>query len=228
MSYLTSPSDPDLDVAVEFNRRTRARCGASPARRVRRRRSPSPLPDPPACRGGCASGLGHRDHPGLHEHRGHPDRPVTAHRQQARDLDEQHAPVGVGPVGGCRNAPDMAECPRGSRINSSRRWSRCSSKYSRRSCIVAPGIGPSPPVMTRVGIPSVWESTAAKYLVALMVLRILRGRDTPSQNGATPWPASSCLSSSPSTGSRRTPAASARPSMVAGPSGSSAGQRATT
>ena len=36
------------------------------------------------------------------------------------------------------------------------------SKWSLRSSIVAPGIGPMPPVMTRVGIPSVWESTAAK------------------------------------------------------------------
>ena len=67
-----------------------------------------------------------------------------------------------GRVGGCRNAPDIAEWPRGSRINRSRRSSRCSSKYSRRSCIVAPGTGPSPPVITRVGIPSVCESTAAK------------------------------------------------------------------
>ncbi len=41
-------------------------------------------------------GLGHRHHPGLDQHRGHPDRPVPAHRQQPRDLDEQHAPVGVG------------------------------------------------------------------------------------------------------------------------------------
>jgi hypothetical protein len=35
-------------------------------------------------------------------------------------------------------------------------------------------------VITRVGIPSVWESTAAKYLVARMVVRIVRaGRGPP-------------------------------------------------
>jgi hypothetical protein len=33
-------------------------------------------------------------------------------------------------------------------------------KYSRRSFIVAPGTTPTPPVTTRVGIPSVCESTA--------------------------------------------------------------------
>jgi len=67
-----------------------------------------------------------------------------------------------GRVAGCRNAPDIAEWPRGSRISSSRRSSRWRSKYSRRSCIESPGSGPRPPVITRVGIPSVWESTAAK------------------------------------------------------------------
>ena len=65
-------------------------------------------------------------------------------------------------VGGCRIAPDIAECPRGSRISSSRRSSISVSKCSLRSSIVAPGIGPTPPVTTRVGIPSVWESTAAR------------------------------------------------------------------
>jgi hypothetical protein len=65
-------------------------------------------------------------------------------------------------VGGCRIAPDMAEWPRGSRISRSRRSSISASKCSLRSSIVAPGIGPTPPVTTRVGIPSVWESTAAR------------------------------------------------------------------
>ena len=37
----------------------------------------------------------------------------------------------------------------------------CCSKWSLRSSIVAPGIGPTPPVTTRVGMPSVCESTAA-------------------------------------------------------------------
>jgi hypothetical protein len=65
-------------------------------------------------------------------------------------------------VGGWRIAPDIAACPRGSFISSSRTWSRCCSKYSLRSSIDAPGITGTPPVMTRVGMPSVCESTAAK------------------------------------------------------------------
>ena len=67
-----------------------------------------------------------------------------------------------GRVGGWRIAPDIAEWPRGSRISRSRRSSISASKCSLRSSIVAPGIGPTPPVTTRVGIPSVWESTAAR------------------------------------------------------------------
>ena len=67
-----------------------------------------------------------------------------------------------GRVGGCRIAPLIAECPRGSYISSVRRWSRCSRKYRRRSAIVSPGITPTPPVITRVGMPSVCESTAWK------------------------------------------------------------------
>ena len=70
-------------------------------------------------------------------------------------------------VGGWRIAPDIAECPRGSRISRSRRSSSSRSKCSLRSSIVAPGIVPTPPVTTRVGIPSVWESTAARYRAAL-------------------------------------------------------------
>ena len=65
-------------------------------------------------------------------------------------------------VGGCRIAPDIAACPRGSRMSSRRRSSRSASKRSLRSSIVAPGSGPTPPVMTRVGMPSVCESTAAR------------------------------------------------------------------
>ena len=33
-------------------------------------------------------------------------------------------------------------------------------KYRRRSNMVAPGMTPTPPTTTRVGMPSVWESTA--------------------------------------------------------------------
>src|SRR5579862_6763938 len=40
--------------------------------------------------------------------------------------------------------------------------------------MVAPGTGPSPPVITRVGMPSVCESTAVKYRTARMsVLHLL-------------------------------------------------------
>ena len=67
-----------------------------------------------------------------------------------------------GRVGGCRIAPLIAPCPRGSRISSSRTSSMLSSNHSLRSSIVAPGSIGTPPVMTRVGMPSVWESTAAK------------------------------------------------------------------
>ena len=65
-------------------------------------------------------------------------------------------------VGGCRIAPDIAPWPRGSRISSRRRSSSSASKCSLRSSMLAPGIGPTPPVITRVGMPSVCESTAAK------------------------------------------------------------------
>ena len=33
-------------------------------------------------------------------------------------------------------------------------------KYRRLAIMVSPGMTPMPPVMTRVGMPSVWESTA--------------------------------------------------------------------
>ncbi len=46
------------------------------------------------------------------------------------------------------------------------------SKCSWRSSIVAPGIGPTPPVITRVGIPSVWESTALTARAALTQARL--------------------------------------------------------
>ncbi len=39
--------------------------------------------------------------------------------------------------------------------------------HSRRSAMLAPGSTPTPPVTTRVGIPSVWESTA-------LISRVLR------------------------------------------------------
>ncbi len=39
--------------------------------------------------------LGHRHHPGLHQHRRDPHGAVAAHREQPTDLDEQDAVVGV-------------------------------------------------------------------------------------------------------------------------------------
>ncbi len=35
--------------------------------------------------------------------------------------------------------------------------------------MVSPGMVPMPPVMTRVGMPSVWESTAWKILLVRMM-----------------------------------------------------------
>ena len=63
-------------------------------------------------------------------------------------------------IAGCRMAPLIALWPRGSRMSSRRSPSRFSMNQSRRCAMVFPGITPTPPVMTRVGIPSVWESTA--------------------------------------------------------------------
>src|SRR3569833_592842 len=75
-------------------------------------------------------------------------------------------------------APLIAACPRGSYIRSVRMWSRWVMKWRRRSAIVAPGMTPTPPVTTRVGIPSVWEPTAWKSCrrrSALLVRRVLGG-----------------------------------------------------
>ena len=58
-------------------------------------------------------------------------------------------------------------------------------KYRRRSAIVAPGIGPTPPVTTRVGMPSVCESTA-------VIAREDRTYATPSEASARPMSARTC------------------------------------
>ena len=71
-------------------------------------------------------------------------------------------------VGGWRIAPDIAPCPRGSCISSRRTSSSSVSKCSLRSSIVSPGSAGIPPVITRVGMPSVCESTAEKARRALM------------------------------------------------------------
>jgi hypothetical protein len=65
-----------------------------------------------------------------------------------------------GRVGGCRMAPLIAAWPRGSNMSSLRSPSEFSTNHWRRSNIVAPGSVPTPPTITRVGIPSVCESTA--------------------------------------------------------------------
>ena len=65
------------------------------------------------------------------------------------------SPVGVVATRGWRIAPDIAPWPRGSCIRSVRIQSRSRSKRSLRSSIVSPGSTPTPPVITRVGIPSV-------------------------------------------------------------------------
>jgi hypothetical protein len=65
-----------------------------------------------------------------------------------------------GRVEACRMAPDMALWPRGSCIRSVRRSSRWFMTNNRRSAMVAPGSSPTPDVTTRVGMPSVWLSTA--------------------------------------------------------------------
>ncbi|BCB76722.1 hypothetical protein Pflav_031320 [Phytohabitans flavus] len=71
-----------------------------------------------------------------------------------------------GRIGGWRIAPLIAACPRGSYISSVRRWSRLSMKCWRRSAIEAPGMTPTPSVTTRVGMPSVCESTASNVLLS--------------------------------------------------------------
>ena len=54
----------------------------------------------------------------------------------------------------------MAPCPRGSCI---RKVRRSSGTLRRRSSIVAPGRIPTPSVTTRVGIPSVCDSTVLDH-----------------------------------------------------------------
>jgi hypothetical protein len=64
-----------------------------------------------------------------------------------------------GRVGGCRIAPLIAECPRGSFISIRRSPSEFSRNHCRRSNMLAPGSVPTPPTTTRVGMPSVCDST---------------------------------------------------------------------
>src|SRR5262245_60170922 len=62
----------------------------------------------------------------------------------------------------------MAACPRGSFMSNCLTPSRCSRNHRRRSFMVAPGIVPMPPGITRVGMPLVWESTACRTSVLRM------------------------------------------------------------
>ena len=64
-------------------------------------------------------------------------------------------------VGGCRIAPLIAECPRGSFISNMPQVVQVLDEVQRAARPSSrPGCTPTPPVMTRVGIPSVCESTA--------------------------------------------------------------------
>ena len=56
--------------------------------------------------------------------------------------------------------PLIELCPRGSYIRNVLSSSELSMNHCRFSAMVVPGMTPTPPVITRVGIPSVWESTA--------------------------------------------------------------------
>ena len=77
------------------------------------------------------------------------DRPSSGH------LDG----LAEGVLGGCRIAPDSHPWPRGSHMRKVRRSSEFSMNHSRRSAMDSPGNGPTPPVTTRTGSPSVWAST---------------------------------------------------------------------
>src|SRR5690625_6590039 len=59
-------------------------------------------------------------------------------------------------------APDIEACPRGSYMSMVRRSSALSRNHWRRWNMVWPGRTPTPPVMTRVGIPSVCEATPCR------------------------------------------------------------------
>ncbi|GAA2862695.1 hypothetical protein GCM10010517_21720 [Streptosporangium fragile] len=73
-------------------------------------------------------------------------------------------------------------------------WSISARKCSRRSAMVEPGMTPTPPVITRVGMPSVWESTAWKTLFVLIDsprgegwrAGVGRGRSPGSRRGVRP------------------------------------------
>src|SRR5262252_3890644 len=64
-----------------------------------------------------------------------------------------------GVTGGVSSAPTIAAWPRGSQTTPRRKWSALRRKSSRRSAIVAPAGCGQPSTITRVGSPSVWEST---------------------------------------------------------------------
>src|SRR2546423_5279007 len=73
-----------------------------------------------------------------------------------------------GRVGGWRRLPDIEEWPGGSYIGRVRRSSLWAMTHGRRSAMVLPENPPPPPVTTRVGMPSVWESTAWMMRVVLI------------------------------------------------------------
>ena len=103
--------------------------------------------------------LGHVDHARLDEHGCDADGAVAAHRQAAADLDVDDAPVGVRT--GRRLQDRAAHRAVPARLVHQQRAQvvELGDDVRRRSTIVSPGITPTPPVTTRVGMPSVCEST---------------------------------------------------------------------
>ena len=87
-----------------------------------------------------------------------------------------------GRVGGCRIAPDIAEWPARLVHQQGAQMVHVLHEVRRRSAMVAPGITPTPPVITRVGMPSVCESTACRTRRALTPVSPAR------QRAPTRWP----------------------------------------
>ena len=120
--------------------RTPARFGGSRAPRVRRGPGRSPRRAPPVCRAGSRSRA--RSRATIPHSTSTVATPIVPwpHIGRQPETSMNSTPQSASArVGGCRNAPDIAAWPRGSRISIRRRSSRCSSKYSRRSCIDRPG-----------------------------------------------------------------------------------------
>lgn len=115
--------------------------------------------------GGCVEpdqGLrfGDLDHAGLDEDRRDADGSVPAHRQAAGDLDEEDPEVGIRPGRGLQDRPGHRGVParlahqQGAQVVAFGEEALPTLEHRR------PGQDAHAPVITRVGIPSVCESTA--------------------------------------------------------------------